>query len=92
MFFQDRTKRTTDIVVNLQNVVMSNVVTGEGPVEIQTDHLSLQVEKTAVKEFGRKGNSLKNCNFKAPQVAALGLQESRFTFGFSLHKNMSWST
>lgn len=65
------------LVDKIQSVLLDNIVTTEGPVNVETDSLSLQVEKVTVQDFGQKKNSLKNSEFKAPSPSALGLEESK---------------
>lgn len=56
------------------------MVSTEGPVNVETDKLSLQVEKVTIQDLGRKKNSVKNSEFKPPPPEALGLKESKITF------------
>ena len=53
------------------------MVSTEGPVNVETDKLSLQVEKVTLQDLGRKKNIVKNSEFKAPSPGALGLEESK---------------
>lgn len=48
----------------------------EGPAGIETETLSLQVEKKSAKALGDTGNKLKNCGFKSPSGDAFGVGES----------------
>ena len=70
-------KITTNIVAELQKVISDNIVTSEGPVSVETESLSLQVERIMLKKIGQKKNTLKNCDFKPPPPNALGMKESK---------------
>ena len=53
------------------------MVTTEGPTNVETDQLSLQVEKVLVKDFGKKANKLKNSHFQVPSAGVFGLKEGK---------------
>ncbi|XP_028408505.1 sperm receptor for egg jelly-like [Dendronephthya gigantea] len=67
--------RTVKVVRNLQSVVLDNLVTNEGPDTIDTDTLSLQVEKKTGTTLGNTGNELKGSRFKPPSGYAFGIGE-----------------
>ncbi|XP_028416899.1 polycystic kidney disease protein 1-like 2 [Dendronephthya gigantea] len=71
----NQVKRTTGIVGNLQNIVVDNLVTSEGPLSVETETFSIQAELVQVKDFGQKKNILKNCDFHPPSANALGMKE-----------------
>jgi hypothetical protein len=60
----------------LQETVLDNLVTNEGPYDIESEPLSLQVEKKTAKTLGNSGNHLKSSRFKAPSGEVFGLGES----------------
>lgn len=68
--------RLVGVVKSLQSVVKDNLVANEGPTDIESESLSLQVEKVSAKTLGNTGNKLKSCNFKSPSGDAFGLGES----------------
>ena len=57
-------------------MVLDNMVANEGPTNIETETLSLQVEKKTAKALGDARNKLKKCRFKPPSGDAFGLRES----------------
>lgn len=61
----------------IQGVLLDNLVTTEGPVSVETDQLSLQVEKVTVKDAGKKANELSNSRFHLPSADVFGLEESK---------------
>ena len=65
-----------DLVEKIQAVLLDNIVSTEGPVDIETDTLSLQVEKVTVQDIGQHASNLKNSEFKVPSLSAIGLGES----------------
>jgi hypothetical protein len=76
VYFQSNVHRTFDVVKNLQSTVLDNLVTNEGPSNIETDTLSLQVERKTARTLGNSGNHFKKCRFKSPSGDAFGLRES----------------
>ena len=61
----------------LQNVVLEYLVSNEGPSSIETQQLSISVEKVSAKALGENESKLKRCRFKPPPGAAFGLGESK---------------
>ena len=72
--------RMIGVVKSLQSIVEDNLVANEGPTDIESESLSLQVEKMSAKTLGNTGNKLKNCNFKSPSGDAFGLGEGIYIF------------
>ena len=76
-FTQSTVNRIVNTVQNLQSVVGDNLVANEGPTDIETETLSLQVEKKTAKALGNTGNKLKGCGVKPPTGDGFGLGESK---------------
>ncbi len=79
-FLQSTVHRTINVVQNIQSMVLDNLVTNEGPIDIETETLSLQVEKKTAKTLGGTGNNLKKCRFKSPSGDAFGLGECMWLY------------
>ena len=52
-------------------------MTNEGPADIVTGVLSIEVEKKTATTLGSTGNELKGCRFNLPSGDAFGLGESK---------------
>jgi hypothetical protein len=72
----------------LQATVLDNLVTNEGPYDIKTETLSLQVEKKTAKTLGNSGNYLEKCRFNSPSANAFGLGESRWRYTGCIKKSL----
>ncbi|XP_028413717.1 uncharacterized protein LOC114536572 [Dendronephthya gigantea] len=66
-------QRTFDSVEKLQSVLLDYLVSNEGPSNIETKTLSINVEKVAAYTFGEKESELKGARFKPPSGSAFGL-------------------
>ena len=76
IFVQVNVNRTLNVIQNLHSVILDNLVANEEPSTIESENLSLQVEKKTARALGESVNKLKNCSFKPPSGAAFGLGES----------------
>ena len=70
-------KSSLGLLNNVQDVLLDNIVTSEGPVSVEQEKFSLQVEKVIVKRLGQKKNTLMNCDFQPPPAQGIGLAESK---------------
>lgn len=66
-------KRSMGLVDNIQGVLLDNLVANEPPVNIESDALSMQVEKVMMKDAAKKTNVVKGASFGSPSPAALGI-------------------
>ena len=73
---QVNVNRTLNVIQNLHSVILDNLVANEEPSTIESENLSLQVEKKTARALGESVNKLKNCSFKPPSGDAFGLGES----------------
>ncbi len=76
---QNQVKRSFSIINEIQNTLLDNVVTTEGPLNVESEKLSLQVERVMLKSLGQTKNSLKKCDFQPPGPQAVGMDESEYT-------------
>ena len=74
---QHQVKRSLNVLERIQNVLLDNVVTTEGPLNVESEKLSIQVEKVMLKNLGKKKNTLKNCHFQIPGPRAVGMNKSK---------------
>ena len=68
----------------LQGILLDYLVTNEGSSTIETEQLSINVEKVAAYAFGKKENTLKNCRFKPPSASAFGLGDGKWCILFKM--------
>jgi hypothetical protein len=69
-------KRSIGLIDNIQGVLLDNLVSNEPPVNIESDELSMQVEKVMIKDAAQKNNVIKGAKFGTPSVGALGIGNS----------------
>ena len=74
-------KRSVGLVDNIQGVLLDNLVANEPPVNIETDELSMQVEKVMIQNLASNNNGVKGAKFGVPSVGALGIGTGKFLLG-----------
>lgn len=67
-------KRSIGLIDNIQGVLLDNLVGNEPPVNIESNALSVQVEKVMTKNISEKINVVKGAKFRTPSPVALGIQ------------------
>lgn len=78
-FVQANVNRILNVIQNLHSTILNNLVANEEPSIIESEKLSLQVEKKTARALGGTTNKLKDCSFKLPSGDAFGLTESMLT-------------
>ena len=71
-------KRSVNLVDNIQGVLLDNLVANEPPVNIESDELSMQVEKVMLQNLASNNNDVKGAKFGVPSVDALGIGSGKF--------------
>ena len=59
-------------------MLLDNLVGNEPPLDIETDELSMQVEKVMIKDAAQKSNLINGAKFVTPSPSALGIKSSKF--------------
>ena len=70
-------KRSIGLVDNIQGVLLDNLVSNEPPVNIESDELSMQVEKVMIKDASQRNNGIKGAKFGSPSPGALGIGDGK---------------
>ena len=63
------------LVNTVQDVLLGKLVTSEGPLTLETQSLSIQVEKVHIKSISEHKSTLGKCSFGPPSPESLGLEE-----------------
>ncbi|XP_028413722.1 uncharacterized protein LOC114536576 [Dendronephthya gigantea] len=66
-------KRIFNLVEKLQVILLDYLVSNEGPSMIETEMLSMSLEKVSAYALGKKESELKGARFKPPSGSAFGL-------------------
>ena len=71
-------KRSVNLVDNIQGVLLDNLVANEPPLNIDSDELSMQVEKVMLQNLASNSNNAKGAKFGVPSTDALGIGNGMF--------------
>ena len=85
-------KRSIGLIDNIQGVLLDNLVSNELPVNIESDELSMQVEKVMIKDAAKKNNVIKGAKFGTPSVGALGIGNSKLFIHYQEVVICFWGT
>lgn len=89
-FVQANVNRILNVIQNLHSTILNNLVANEEPSTIESEKLSLQVEKKTARALGGTTNKLKDCSFKLPSGDAFGLTESMLTWNTMVCLMIRW--